>query len=613
LKNLVGGLIPEVPDLITHYRPPIDDIMLALQVAGLDDLLTSDIFIRNDRQSILMVLEGFGRLASEVISPSDRIGDIEGTRLSSLTGEVSTPPVFQRAYEKFIQGGWGSLSFPEEIGGGGLPSVVGIAIQEMFASANMSLSLNSVLTQVAAEALMEWGSTDQRVAYLPRLLTGEWTGAMVITEPDAGSDVGSIRTTAKLDYNGEWKLTGTKVFITWGDHDLTQNILHFVLARTPEATAGTKGLSLFLVPKFLANEVGELGQRNQFKCTRIEEKLGLHGSPTCVMEYDDALCELIGPIHGGMRAMFSMMNVARLSIGIQGPAVAERAFQQAREYASSRLQGRSSASASPASSPIIEHLDVRRMLLTMNSTTQASRLLVYYTRALQDKMNVASNVELREQSKELMDLLTPIAKAWSTDKGFISVSLGVQILGGVGYLEEYGMSQRLRDARIASIYEGTNGIQALDLVSRKISRGGGQWVRHICNEMSTQIPEPQLQDDPLAPTYGVLQGSIQALESATEWLLGQLETQPQDAIAGATSYLELFGLTLGGWLMAKRAQRAMTMELHDVDRIIAESNFFAVEVMGRFAGLEGPIKIGSSTLHGLVGAEDSRRNQNETT
>ena len=587
------------------YRPPISDIVLALQVAGLDDLLTIEPFNRIDRQAILMALEGFGKLASEVISPSDRVGDTEGARLSS-TGEVSTPEAFHRAYEQYVEGGWGLLSFPNEIGGGGLPSVVGIAIQEMFASANVSLSLNPVLTQVAAEALMEWGTENQRYNYLPRLLTGEWTGAMVITEPDAGSDVGAIRTTANLDEGGRWRLTGTKVFITWGDHDLTTNILHFVLARTPEAPAGTAGLSLFLVPKFLSEEVGDTGPRSQFRCTRIEDKMGLHGSPTCVIEYDGAYGELVGSIHGGMRAMFSMMNVARLSIGIEGTAIAERAFQQAREYASSRVQGRPKYSTSLVNSPIIEHLDVRRMLLTMNATTQASRLLVYYTRALRDKMNAVSDGELHEQNTQLMDLLTPVAKAWSTDTGFQSVSLGIQILGGVGYIEEYGMSQRLRDARIASIYEGTNGIQALDLVSRKIPRSQGKWVRHLCEQMSREICDARIQDDRLETTCSVLEGSIKSLEAATAWLIRRLDSSPKDTIAGANSYLELFGLTAGGWLMAKRARLAISMEHQDADRIISESNLFAVEVMGRFAGLEGPIRITSSALDGLIGAGDSR-------
>ena len=334
--------------------------------------------------------------------------------------------------------------------------VFGLAQQEIFASANMALSLNPVLTQGAIEALLQWGNSEQKLSYLPRLLTGEWTGTMNLTESDAGSDLGEIKTKAIPDGDGNWLISGTKIFITWGEHDLAENIVHFVLARTPNAPAGTRGLSLFVVPKFILTSGGEPGERNAVHCLGIEEKLGIHGSPTCVMSYDHARGELVGPLHGGMKAMFTMMNIARLSIGIQGPAVGERAFQHAFRYASERLQGGTKGASAPSRSSIVEHLDVRRLYFTMSTTTQASRLLLYWVGAQADLARYGDDPV---SAQAMVDLVTPIAKAWSTDVGFLSASMGVQVLGGTGYVEESGMSQRLRDARIASIYEGTNGVR----------------------------------------------------------------------------------------------------------------------------------------------------------
>jgi alkylation response protein AidB-like acyl-CoA dehydrogenase len=584
------------------YIAPLGDITLALDVAGLSELLALEAFGHVERDSVLAALEEFGKLASNVIAPSDRIGDIEGIRFYPSTGVVKTPDAFHKAYDEYVSGGWGALSFPADHGGGGLPSVVGLAIQEIFASANVALSLNPVLTQSAIEALLISGTDEQRSIYLPRLLTGEWTGTMNMTEPDAGSDLGGIRTQAELNGDGLWSVTGTKIFITWGDHDLASNVIHFVLARTPDAPNGTQGLSLFIVPKFVPAADASLGARNTLRCLRIEEKLGIHGSPTCVMEYAGAVGELVGPLHGGLRTMFTMMNTARLSIGIQGPAVAERAFQQAREYATNRFQGRAIGVTFEGRSPIIDHLDVRRMLLTMTTTTQASRMLLFFARAHNDLASAASGEEHRERSQQLVDLLTPIAKAWSTDMGFRAASLGVQVLGGVGYIEESGMAQRLRDARIASIYEGTNGIQALDLVARKISRGGGKWVRELLREAQDIIPSPIPAGDTLAESYVILGETLSTLKEATDWMLERIATARQDVVAGATSYLEIFGNALGGWLMIKRARLAVLSNHVEVERIVAESNFFAAEVVARSAGLGGPIRAGAGNLLAPIGA-----------
>ena len=585
----------------TTYRAPVSDIVLALDVAGLDDLLDLEAFGHADRESVVFAIEEFGRLASDVIAPSDRVGDLVGAQLDSTTGSVVTPDAFHHVYARYVEGGWGALPFPSRFGGGGLPSVVGLAIQEMFASANLALSLNPVLTQGAIEALLQWGDERQQTTYLPLLLTGEWSGTMNLTEPDAGSDLGEIRTRAEPDGNGAWRVSGIKTFISWGEHDLTDNIIHLVLARTPGAPDGTKGLSLFVVPQRLLASDGALGERNALRCLHVEKKLGIHGSPTCVMEFDGAIGELVGPLHGGMRAMFTMMNAARLSIGTQGPAVAERAFQDARAYAATRLQGRAAGVAPRARSPIIDHPDVRRMLLTMTTTTQASRLLLYTAAAHGDRARHASDEDARYRSQQFVDLLTPVAKAWSTDVGFQAASLGIQVLGGAGYIEESGMAQRLRDARIAPIYEGTNGIQALDLVTRKLPRDEGHWVRELLAEITGSIPGPVSGDDPLAETYSALSGAAASLEATTEWMLDRMASKPQDAVAGATSYLELFAVTMGGWLLARRAQVATWTKHVNAARVVAESNFFAVEVTGRSGGLARPILSGARHLDAPIG------------
>ncbi len=578
------------------YRAPVSDVLAALDVAGLGDLLALPDFAHVDRDAVALVVEEFGRLASEVLAASDRVGDVVGARFDPGTGRVSTPEAFHVAYRHYVDGGWGALPFPEALGGGGFPSVVALALQELFASANLALSLNPVLTQGAIHALLQWGSPEQQAAYLPRLLTGEWTGTMNLTEPDAGSDLGEVRTLAEPGGDGAWRVTGTKVFITWGEHDLADNVVHLVLARTPGAAAGTRGLSLFVVPKHLVDADGRLGRANAVSCVHVERKLGIHGSPTCVMAYDGAVGELVGPLHGGMRAMFTMMNAARLSIGAQGPAVAERAYQHALAYATERLQGRAAGVAPPARSPIVDHPDVRRMLLTMRTRTLAARSLLFLAAAHVDRARHGTDPDERERSQQLADLLTPVAKAWSTDSGFEAASLGVQVLGGAGYVEEAGMAQRLRDGRIAPIYEGTNGIQALDLVTRKLPRDGGRRVRDLLALVSDVVARPVADDDPLAETLEVLTDVLAVLEATTEWVLARLQTEPEDAVAGATSYLELLGATLGGWLLARRARLALDTGSPGGSRAVAESNFFATEVLARATGLARPATSGARHL-----------------
>lgn len=592
----------ESGDSRTEYVAPIDDIMLALDVAGLDGLLSCEGFRDVDRGSIRLALGEFGRIAADVITPTDRVGDRVGANLDTTTASVRTPDEFHKAYEHYVDGGWGALPFPSVFGGGGLPGVVGLAIQEMFASANMALSLNPVLTQGAIESLLQWGSDEQRSLYLPRLIAGEWTGTMNLTEPDAGSDLGEIRSFGSLGPDGTWRVTGTKVFITWGEHDLAENIIHLVLARTPDAPPGTKGLSLFLVPKFVVGDAGGAGSRNSVKCLRLEEKLGIHGSPTCVMEFDQARGELVGPLHGGMRAMFTMMNAARLSIGIEGPAIGERAFQAAWRYAADRRQGRAEGVAPPVQSPIIDHPDVRRMLLTMTSTTQAARLLLYTARAFADQAQHAPVDGDRRRAQQFADLLTPAAKAWSTEVGVAAASLGVQVLGGSGYMEEFGMAQRLRDVRIAPIYEGTNGIQAIDLVTRKLPRDDGRWVHEILATIASSLAKDRSPNSGDDAAREALSTALATLTASTEWMLSRLASQPSDAVAGASAYTELFALTVAGWLMMRRADVAASQGFPDLTRVVGECHFFANEILSRAVGLAKPIVAGAKALATPIGS-----------
>lgn len=577
------------------YRAPITDISLALDSVGLGRLLSLKAFSEIDRRAVDDALAEFGRFASEVIAPTDRRGDVEGSRLEPTTGEVVTPSGFADVYRRFAEGGWGALQFPAEFGGAGLPAVVGLAISEMFASANLSLSLAPTLTQSGIELLLSWGTDDQRATFLPKLLTGRWTATMNLTEPEAGSDLAEVRTMAKRDEDGRWRLYGTKIFITWGEHDLAENIVHLVLARTPHAPPGTKGLSLFLVPKLIDDGQGNATERNALRCERLEEKLGLHASPTCVMNYDGAVGELVGAEHSGLAAMFTMMNVARIGIGIEGPAVAERAYQQAVRYARERLQGRALGEDPTKRAAIIEHPDVRRMLLSMRTLILAGRLLAYDAMTQRDLARHDEASSDRQRAESRCDFLTPIAKAWSTDAGCVAASLGIQVLGGAGYVDESGIAQRLRDARITPIYEGTNGIQAIDLVVRKLGRDQGATAGTVISELRSLTEEKPTGSEPLDVSFDVLAAATDIFASATRWLLERLNGTVDDALAGATSYLELAGLTLAGAAMIRRARLAQETEL--AKQAIDESNFFATEFVSKSAGLVLPITAGADRLN----------------
>ena len=526
--------------------------MEALADVGLAELLTHDAFSHVDPATVEAAVEEFVRFVDEVVAPTDRAGDQIGCTVDPDTASVTTAPGSIEAYRQYVEAGWGAVPFDVEHGGGGFPKVVGTALQEIFASANLGLSLCPALTQSAIELLSQWGTPEQQALYLPRLLTGEWNGTMQISEPDAGSDVGAIRTTATPLGDGRYSLTGTKIFISWGEHDLADNIVHLVLARTPDAVPGTKGLSLFVVPKLHVDADGTLGERNPIWCRSIEHKLGLHSSPTCVMELDGAVGELVGEVGGGMRAMFSMMNPARLAIGLQGLSIGETAYDEARAYAADRRQGTAPGGRRGVSDTIDAHPDVRRMLSQMRSSLDAMRLVIYETALQSDRAATHPDPEQRAHAQDLVELFTPIAKAWVTDLGVELASLGIQVFGGIGYSEEGRAPQRWRDARIAPIYEGTNGIQAVDLVNRKLTRHDGALVAGLLDEMRSTADELRRAGGRAALLADELAESATVTRAAASWLVERVRTDPEAALAGATAFLGAFGDLVGGWLLARR-------------------------------------------------------------
>ena len=535
------------------YKPPLEDIDFTLNhVVDLAAVAKLNGFQHADPETVRGVLEEAGRFFSEVIAPLNAVGDREGSRLQP-DGTVKTPDGFRAAYAKFVEAGWGSVHVDERWGGGGLPYIVGVVIQEMFKSANMAFSLCPLLTQAAIEALRQHGSEEQQATFLEKLVSGEWSGTMCLTEPQAGSDVGALTTRAEPQGDGTYRLFGQKIFITWGEHDLTENIVHLVLARTPGAAPGTKGISLFLVPKFIPGPQGEPGERNDLKVLSIEHKMGIHASPTCVLSFGDegkgALGFLIGEEQSGMRYMFTMMNTARIGVGIEGLSISEAAYQKALEFARVRVQGRPLGEAEDAE--IIEHPDVRRMLLTIRAYKEALRGVLYFNAYQLDLERHAETDEERQRAGELVALFTPISKAWSTDVGVEMASIGIQVHGGMGFVEETGAAQFYRDIRIAPIYEGTNGIQAIDLVTRKVGMRQGQVISELLDEIQRTVADsgPEL-DEIVAP----LLSALTAARQATQHLLGI--SDPNDALAGASPYLRMLGLLLGGWVHAKSALAA---------------------------------------------------------
>jgi acyl-CoA dehydrogenase len=542
---------------MTTYVPQIEDLKHTLDdIVGLYDLIEAGIFPDLSRDVVEHVLTEAGRFAADVIAPLNRAGDAHGCRLDAESHAVTTAPGWKEAYERWVEAGWGALPCPPELGGQGLPILVSLAVQELWNSAASAFGIGTLLTQGAVEALAAHGDDDLKRRYLPHMVSGRWTGTMVMTEAQAGSDLGSVRTRAARRPDGSYAITGTKIFITYGEHDLTENIVHSVLARISDAPAGSKGLSLFLVPKVLVEADGTLGVRNDVKCIGLEKKLGIHGSPTCTLRFGDdggAIGYLVGEVNKGLACMFTMMNNARLHVGMQGVAVAERATQQALAYARERRQGGRNGTAA-----IIEHPDVRRMILDMKAKTAAGRAVCFETARALDLSRHGRDDQERQANGELAALLTPVAKAFSTDIGTAVASLGIQVHGGMGYIEETGAAQHLRDARICQIYEGTNGIQAVDLVTRKLPLSDYEAVWAYTGGIREEAEAMAQCGDADAAAIGTrLAEAVTALEDATGYLQTWLKEGGERPLASATPYLRLFGLTAGAAGLARGARAAM--------------------------------------------------------
>jgi acyl-CoA dehydrogenase len=576
------------------YQAPVEDIAFTLKhAAGMGDALAQGLYGDLDADLIDAVLGEAGKFASDIIAPLNRIGDRHGTPFKD--GAVTMPPGWKEAYTSWAVAGWNGLAAPEAFGGQALPHALNAACTEMWNAASMAFGIGPVLTMGAVEALAVHGSDDLKRVYLPKLVSGEWTGSMQLTEPQAGSDVGALRTKAERNGDGSYRITGQKIFITYGEHDLTGNIVHLVLARLPDAPPGTRGISLFLVPKFLVNADGTLGARNDARCHSIEHKLGIHGSPTCTMVFGDAggaTGFLIGEENRGLACMFTMMNLARLSVGLQGVAIAERATQAAVAYARERKQ---------MGHVIADYPDVKRMLLTMRAQTRVARAICYATAVAIDRSHRLQGDDAK-QAHERASLLTPVAKAFSTDTGVEIASLGVQVHGGMGYVEETGAAQHLRDARIAPIYEGTNGIQAIDLVTRKLPQSGGATVNGYLTELRVIVGKVQAANDPAFGATGArLLEAVDALDRATQWMLAHIKSDENAALAGATPYLRLFGLAAGGCMLADEALAAQRIsEGADAAGRVSLARFFAEHLVVAATGLERSATEGAGSVNAAI-------------
>lgn len=580
---------------MSSYTPPIRDITFVLDtIVDFASIAALPAYDHVDPELVNGLLDEAGRFFGEVFAGTNRVGDEVGATFSD--GAVTTPDEFKPVWRKLRESGWTTITGSPDFGGNGFPKAVGIAVSEIMTAANVAFSLAPMLTGSAISLLEQHASHEQRAQYLEKLISCEWTGTMVLTEPGAGSDVGALRTRAIPHDDGTWRVSGTKIFITWGDHDLADNIIHLVLARTPGAPAGTKGISMFIIPKYLINEDGSLGERNAVETVSIEHKLGIHGSPTCVLSFNDATGYLVGEENRGMGYMFTMMNKARLEVGLEGLAVADRAFQQAAAFAKDRIQGAPPGADTP--SPIIDHADVRRMLMTMKAYTEAMRALIYDAIGSEDrKLHGATDAE-REAASNRIALLTPIAKAWCSDRGVEVASIGVQVHGGMGFIEETGAAQHYRDARIMPIYEGTNGIQAIDLVMRKLPMADGAVLAGFLDEIGAldadlaALPE-------LADIRAALGEALAVVRTTSEFITS-LES-PNDRMAGATPYLEMLGTLCGGYYLARQAVAALPRAGDDpwMAAKVATAQFYATNLLSKVHGLAAPSMSGDRLLYAI--------------
>ena len=587
-------------------KVPVAEIAFTLKhVAGMAEGLSRGDYGELSEDLVDAILEEAGKFASEEIAPLNAIGDKHGAPLKD--GKVTMPPGWKDTYRRWCEAGWNGLTGPEEHGGQNLPTLLSVATQEMWNAASMAYGIGPTLTMGAVEALAAHATPALQETYLPKIISGEWTATMNLTEPQAGSDLNALKTRAEPAGDGSYRIFGQKIFITWGEHDLTDNIIHLVLARLPDAPPGTRGISLFVVPKLLPNADGSPGPRNDVFCGGIEEKLGIHGSPTCTMIYGDgyagaevtggpgAVGWLVGEENRGLTCMFTMMNNARLMVGIQGVGVAERALQEATAYAAERRQGRAPGWQGEAMSPIIEHPDIRRTLLAMRGLTQASRAICYACAHAIDKARNETDAGFWQ---DRANLLTPIAKAFSSDAGFEVATLGIQVHGGMGYIEETGVARHLRDARVAQIYEGTNGIQAIDLVTRKLPQSGGDHVSGYFDELAAIAAEIRASNrDDLGHIADRLEAAIADCRAATDWLLAEMaEGHMAEVLAGATTYLRLFGLTAGTAYLAKGALASGAETSSPASLRIAAARAFADTLTPETAALRVVVTEGAGSI-----------------
>ena len=593
---------------MSDYKAPTNDMMFVLEhIANLSELASREGYEHADLETVDGVLGEAARFMEEQLVPLNQKGDQEGVVVKN--GQIFHPDGFADAYERFVEAGWNGIALDESYGGGGMPWCVGLAVQEMMTAANMAFSLCPLLTQGAIDAISHHASETLQEIYLPKMISGEWSGTMNLTEPQAGSDVGALTSKALPGEDGTWLISGTKIFITYGEHELSENIIHLVLARTPDAPPGTKGISLFLVPKYLVNDDGSLGERNDLRVVSSEHKIGIHASPTCVMSYGDeagAVGWMVGEENTGMGAMFTMMNNARLSVGLQGLSLTDRSYQQARQYSVDRKQGKAIGAELEAgeSSPIADHADVRRMLMTMRANAEAMRCVMYANAAAIDFANSSRDGTEREYWDAVTALLTPISKGWGTDLGVEMTSLGVQTHGGMGYVEETGIAQHWRDVRIAPIYEGTNGIQAADLVFRKLPLGGGQVFEKFVSEIGG-LAEQLIEDDRHSSMGQALLTGKEQLSEAGVWLGSRLAGQPNDAAAGSVPFMRLTGVIVGGYYLARSAQIAQQLldsGKGDVDFLsdkIAVAKYYAEQILPTVAGLVPTITQGADQFYAI--------------
>ena len=574
------------------YTPPVRDMLFVLDTVGdLDSILNLSDFGHVDIETVEGMLSEAARFFSEVFAPTNEIGDRKGVSLED--GSVITPDEFKPVWSKLVESGWTAVTGSQDFGGHGFPRTIGLALSEMMTSANLAFSLIPMLTGSGITLLTRHGSDELRDKYLANLISCEWTGTMVLTEPQAGSDLGAIRTKAVRNRDGTYAISGTKIFITWGDHDLANNIIHMVLARTEDAPPGTNGISLFLVPKFRLDADGSPAELNEIEVVSIEHKLGIHASPTCVLSFDGATGFLVGEENQGMRYMFTMMNQARLEVGLEGLSVAERAYEHAAEYAKQRLQGHALGSSEP--SPIIEHADVRRTLMTMKAYTESMRCLVYAAAAADDVLHSAHSEAERLEAGNRLALLTPIAKSWCTDRGVEVASMGIQVFGGMGFIEESGAAQFYRDVRITPIYEGTNGIQAIDLVMRKLPMDNGAVIEKYLAEIEALDAELERAGEPLAGIRTELANATKVVRKATSWLNSSPDVQAR--MAGATPYQEMLGTLAGGYYLAVSALVALPHVDKDpwMSAKVTTATFYATNLLPKVHGLIGSA-IGGSNL-----------------